>query len=188
LGGMLLILFGVANCFYGYTYFRVLLAIWGFVLGGALGLSAASQASPVVILAAGGIGAVLGALLIYFVFRAGVFIVGAALGYALAIVLLTRLGIQGNIPVLAVGGALVAGLLALMLNRAFIVLLTAIGGASSIVIGAVIILDGERVAQVLSERQVSAALMDMPLLVGLLWLLVALLGILSQYRTRSTHA
>lgn len=181
-GGVLITLFGLVNCFFGYLYFRVLLGIWGFFLGGALGLTLASEAAPIVVLIAGGLGAVGGALLIYFLFRVALFIVGAILGYALTLALLAALGRADNVFALALVGALIFGLAALLINRAFIIVITAFSGASTILTGVTLILDGERILRVFNERLLTPAFQDTPVLVGLFWMLLALAGILAQYR------
>jgi hypothetical protein len=187
-GGILIILFGVVNCFFGYVYFRLLLGIWGFFMGGALGLSLASDGSPVVVLAAGIIGAVLGALLIYLLFRVGVLIVGALLGYELTAALLAALGVNENILLLALAGAVIFGILALVMNRVFIVVLTAFSGASAIITGASLLLDAERITTAFAERRFDPVFADTPLLVGLIWLLLAVAGIVIQYRSLGAEA
>lgn len=184
-GGVLITLFGIVNCFFGYLYFRVLLGIWGFFLGGALGLSLASEAAPIVILVAGAVGAFLGAFLIYTLFRVGLFIVAAALGYGLTLALLPALGRGDNGSALV--GALVFGLAALLLNRPFIIVITAFSGASTIITGAALILDSERVMRVFNERQLLPAFQDTPVLVGLFWMLLALAGILAQLRQQDAE-
>jgi hypothetical protein len=182
-GGILIILFGIVNCFFGYIYFRLLLGVWGFFMGGALGLSLASDAAPVVVLAAGLIGAVLGALLIYLLFRVGVLIIGALLGYALTAALLATLGVGENIFLLALAGAAIFAVLALVLNRVFIVVLTAFSGASAIVTGVSLLLNAERITTAFAERRFDPVLNDTPLIVGIFWLLLAVAGIVIQYRS-----
>lgn len=182
-GGILIILFGIVNCFFGYVYFRLLLGVWGFFMGGALGISLASDAAPVVVLAAGLIGAVLGALLIYLLFRVGLLIIGALLGYALTAALLAALGINENILLLALGGALIFGILALVLNRVFIIVLTAFSGASAIITGVSLLLDAERITTAFAERRFDPVFADTPLIVGVFWLLLAVAGIFIQYRS-----
>lgn len=182
-GGILIILFGIVNCFFGYIYFRLLLGIWGFFMGGALGLSLVSDSAPVVVLAAGLIGAVLGALLIYLLFRVGVLLIGALLGYALTAALLAALGVNENILLLALVGAVIFGVLALVMNRAFIIVLTAFSGASALITGASLLLDAERITTAFIERRFAPVFEDTPLIVGLIWLLLAVAGIVVQYRS-----
>ena len=182
-GGILIILFGIVNCFFGYVYFRLLLGVWGFIMGGVLGISLASDGAPVVVLAAGLIGAVLGAVLIYLLFRVGVLIIGALLGYVLTAALLAQLGFSENIFLLALVGAVIFGILALVINRVFIIVLTAFSGASAIITGVSLLMNAERVTQAFAERRFDPVFADTPLIVGVFWLLLAVAGIFIQYRS-----
>jgi hypothetical protein len=182
-GGILIILFGIVNCFFGYVYFRLLLGVWGFFMGGALGISLASDGAPIVVLAAGLIGAIIGALLIYLLFRVGVLLIGALLGYALTAALLAALGINENIFVLSLGGAATFALLALFMNRVFIIVLTAFSGASAIITGVSLLLDAERITRAFAERRFAPVSAETPLIVGVFWLLLAVAGIIIQYRS-----
>ena len=183
ISGVLIILFGVVNCFFGYGIFRLLLGIWGFLLGGGLALNLVSDAPPVTILVVGAVGAVVGALLIYFLFRVGLFIIGTILGYTLTVALLTALGISENVLLLALVGALVFGLLALLMDRVFIIVLTAFSGASTIVTGVSLLLDPQRVTQIISAGEFGPAFAETPALVGVIWLLLAISGMMVQYRS-----
>ncbi len=182
-GGILIILFGIVNCFFGFVYFRLLLGVWGFIMGGVLGISLASDGAPIVVLAAGLIGAVLGALLIYLLFRVGVLIIGALLGYTLTAALLAQLGFSENLFLLALIGAAIFAILALVLNRVFIVVLTAFSGASAILTGVSLLMNAEQVTQAFTERRFDPMLADTPLIVGIFWLLLAVAGIFIQYRS-----
>jgi hypothetical protein len=182
-GGILIILFGIVNCFFGYVYFRLLLGVWGFIMGGVLGISLASDGAPIVVLAAGLIGAILGAMMIYLLFRVGVLIIGALLGYTLTAALLAQLGFNENLFLLALIGAAIFAILALVLNRVFIIVLTAFSGASAILTGVSLLLNGERVMQAFAERRFDPMLADTPLITGIFWLLLAVAGIFIQYRS-----
>ena len=183
IGGMVITLFGILNCFFGYRWFRVLLAIWGFFLGGALGMSLVAQGAPLVILIVGFISAILGAIAITLLFRVAVFLVGAVLGYSLTLALLTTLGVSGNVLLWALLGAAIFGAVALLLNRYFVVIITAFSGASTILTGVTLILTGEQVIEAFRQREaLQAAVDNPPALVGVIWLLLALAGIIIQYR------
>jgi hypothetical protein len=188
IGGVIVIAFGIINCFFGYLHFRLLLAVWGFLLGGSLGVSMTAQAAPLATLVAGIFGAVLGALLIYLLFRIGVFLAGAAFGYLLTAALLSTAGVTDSPMLLAGGGALLFGLLALMLNPLFIILVTAFSGASAILTGVALILDSERLLAAFSARQLAPAFQEVPAVVGVFWLILALTGVVTQYRARSGGA
>ena len=183
-GGIIITLFGILNCFYGYRWFRVLLGIWGFFLGGALGMSLTAQAAPLVILIVGIVSAILGAIAIIVLFRVAVFVVGAVLGYSLTLALLTNLSVPDNILLWALLGAVIFGGLALLLNRYFVVIITAFSGASAILTGVTLMLTGEQVIGAFQQQQaIQSALDNPPALVGIFWLLLALSGTIIQYRS-----
>jgi hypothetical protein len=182
-GGIVITLFGIMNCFFGYRWFRVLLGIWGFFLGGALGMSLVAQAAPLVILIVGIVSAILGAIAILVLFRVAVFLVGAVLGYSLTLALLTNLRVPGNVLLWALLGAVIFGALALWLNQYFIILVTAFSGASAILTGVTLILTGEQAILAFRQREaIQTAFDNPPALVGVFWLLLALAGIAIQYR------
>ena len=181
--GILIVLFGILNCFFGYTYFRVLLAFWGFIIGGVLTLPLLQQdIAPLTAIIIGVFGAMLGAALSLLVFRIGVFIAGAALGYTLVTMVLSATQAPENGLVLALVGGLIVGLLSLALNRLFIIALTAIGGAAIIITGMTMLFDPERIGQAVATQQPGPILADLPPHIVLVWLLLVIFGILSQYR------
>ncbi|MAS34752.1 MAG: hypothetical protein CL610_12145 [Anaerolineaceae bacterium] len=181
--GILIVLFGILNCFFGYTYFRVLLAFWGFIIGGVLTLPLLQQdIAPLTAIIIGVFGAMLGAALSLLVFRIGVFIAGAALGYTLVTMVLSATQAPENGLVLALVGGLIVGLLSLALNRLFIIALTAIGGAVIIITGMTMLFDPERIGQAVAAQQFGPVLTDLPPHIVLVWLLLVIFGILSQYR------
>ena len=179
IGGLVIILFGALNCYLGYKWFRVLLGIWGFIFGGGLGMTLMAQAPPLFVLVAGMIGAAAGTFLIYFLFRMGIFLIGAVLGYMLATALFASFGTGENALLYGLVGAAIFGGLALLLKRYFVIVITAFLGASTIVTGLTLIAEGERIMQTINEEQV--ALRDAPTTVGAVWLLFAVSGILIQY-------
>ena len=91
-------------------------------------------------------------------------------------------GIEGD-PGGGAAGALIFGLLALLANRAFIVVLTAFSGASALITGISLLLDSDRFTRMFSTRQLDPAFAQAPVLVGVIWLGLAILGIVVQYRT-----
>src|SRR5690242_19396738 len=75
---------GVVSCFFGYRLFRVVLALFGFILGAlaASSIMAASNESAMLIAAA--VGGVIGAGILYAAYFIGVTLVGAGLGALVA--------------------------------------------------------------------------------------------------------
>jgi hypothetical protein len=134
---ILLLCFGLLQCFLGYRILRVMLAILGFALGaiagGALGsLPFTAAASPLLlffgVLVGGLVGGVIGALLFALLYYVGVFLIGVELGVALAAMLGTAIGLSHVWLVMILLG-IICGILSLLLQRTLIILATAFGGA-----------------------------------------------------------
>lgn len=132
---IVLVLGGIVACFFGYRLFRIVLAFAGFILGGLLASSVfgISDTGPMVV--AFLVGGLIGAAILIAAYFVGVALVGAGLGAAaanllfaasdqpphfLVIVMLTILGAAG----------------AMYLQRYFIIVGTAFGGAWTLMVGA----------------------------------------------------
>ncbi len=135
-GGLLAILYGLIACFFGWRVFRFTLTVAGVLIGGALGYSAGAGSLVFAI-----IGAVIGGLLLYALFRIGIFVAGALLGAVLGIALGLLIGLeQGGLMLLAVIiGVVAGGLIALVLQKLVVVASTAFSGAASLVGGLALI-------------------------------------------------
>jgi hypothetical protein len=128
---------GLITCLAGYRLFRFVLAIWGFILGAAIGSSMMGVGSAVYMIAAGLVGGILGALALVFAYFVGVALVGAGMGALVAHVAWSQFG-QGDPPAAVVIGASVGGaIVAMMLQRYVIIIGTAFSGAWLVVVGAV---------------------------------------------------
>lgn len=148
-----------------------------------LALTLTAQAAPLVTLVAAVVGAIIGPLLIFFAFRVGLFLVGAGGGFVLAAALMTSLGYnQSLLPVGLIGGV-IFGFLALFLRRPVIIILTALLGASAIVLGASMVLNGERAIAAFNAGQYTAIFGTSGPLISLLWILLALAGAVLQLRS-----
>ena len=132
---VVLLLGGLLACFAGYRVFRIVLGIYGFILGALIASSAmgAEQTGWTILAAiAGGLAGAVILILAYFL---GVALLGAGLGALGANVIGTALGQEPHVAVvviLAIAGALAA----LALQRYVIVLATAFGGAWTAIVGA----------------------------------------------------
>jgi hypothetical protein len=130
------------SCLAGYRLFRIVLAIYGFVLGAVIASSIVGVTNTLGMLAAALGGGLVGALTLVFAYFAGIALVGAALGALLTHGLWTQFG-GGDPPALLIVGASIAGALAAMfLQRYVIVVGTAFGGAWTIVVGLMSMLQG----------------------------------------------
>jgi hypothetical protein len=139
---VLIIAGGAMACLAGYRLFRIVLAIYGFVLGAVIASSIVGVTNTIGMLAAALGGGLIGALTLVFAYFAGIALVGAALGALLTHGLWTQFA-GGDPPALLIVGASIAGALAAMfLQRYVIVVGTAFGGAWTIVVGLISILQG----------------------------------------------
>jgi hypothetical protein len=149
---VILLLGGLLACFAGYRVFRVVLGIYGFILGVLLASSiVGTEHTFWTVLASLGIGA-LGALVLIGAYFVGVALIGAGLGAGLANLIWAGIGGEPHIIVvivLAIAGALVA----LALQRYVIIVATAFGGAQTVVVGAAAML-GNRAAAETAARTV----------------------------------
>ena len=142
---ILLVLGGALSCFAGYRLFRIVLGIYGFVLGAMLASSAMGVTHPTGMIVASLVGGVCGALLLMFAYFIGIALAGAGLGALIAHVAWSGVG-TGDPPAVAVVVLSVLGSIgAMFLQRYVIIVSTAFGGAWTIIVGGLAIA-GERSA------------------------------------------
>jgi len=141
-GAVVLLLWGLADCFWGYRIFRFAIALLGALAGGWLLAAGAAQlgAGEGLRWAGFAVGALLGAVLSWGIYRVGVFVLGFAFGFTVAISLLP---VMGDSLLLVVAGAvgLAAGLLALALQRVLLAAATAWSGAFRLALAAAFFFD-----------------------------------------------
>jgi hypothetical protein len=140
----LLLLGGIISCFFGYRLFRTVLAIFGFIVGGMLASSIFGVSNTTLMLVAWIVGGAIGAFILIFAYFLGVALAGAAIGAAVANLMFS---IGNRDPrVLVVIACSVAGAIAAMyLQRYFIIVFTAFGGAWTMIVGAMALV-GDRQA------------------------------------------
>ena len=187
--GMIGILFGLAMTFLGYRLFLILLPIWGFVFGLVLGAQAvqaifgdaflATVTSWVIGFMAGALFAVLSYL--FFAFAVG--IIAFSLGYSVIVGIWAALGLDFGLIawLLAVVAGVVMILLTLRFRLAKLVIEigTAVLGAAAVFTS--ILLMFVPVTRVM-EAPLQAAL-DQSVLLVILFVVLAVLGFVYQYRT-----
>jgi len=141
--GVVGIIFGLTALFAGYRLFLVLLPIWGFFAGFAIGAQAlqalfgtgflSELTSWIVGLAVG----ILFAVLSYLFYLVGVAILAGSIGYALGAGIIFAINPDWNLLAFLVGivAAIVVAALVILLNiqKWVIILLTSIGGAGAII-------------------------------------------------------
>jgi uncharacterized protein DUF4203 len=180
---VLLLVGGVIAWSAGYRLFRVVLSLYGFILGALVGTSifGASDTTLLIFGALGG--GIVGAMIMFFGYFVGVALVGAAIGALCIHLLWNRFG--GDPHPFAVIFAAVAGAAAAMaLQRYVIIGGTAFGGAWTMLLGGLSLTDyGKRLAA-RPEVWVVYPLDPSPnraLLVGA-WLVLGLIGVFVQLR------
>lgn len=132
---IVLLLGGTVACFFGYRLFRIVLAIFGFIIGALAASSVFGVSDTGPMLAAALVGGLIGAAILFAAYFVGVALVGAGLGAAAANLVFTTLDQQPHflaIVLFAVAGA--AG--AMYLQRYFIIVGTSFGGAWTLIVGA----------------------------------------------------
>ena len=132
---VLLVLGGALSCFAGYRLFKIVLAIYGFILGAMLASSMMGVSNTTGMAAAALLGGVAGALILVFAYFVGIALVGAGLGALVAHVGWGWVR-PGDPPaavviVLAIFGSIGA----MLLQRYVIIVATAFGGAWTVIVG-----------------------------------------------------
>jgi hypothetical protein len=130
---------GALSCFFGYRLFKVVLALFGFIIGGLAASSVFGESAATAMVIAAVVGGLCGAFLLLAAYFLGVALVGAGVGVATVHVIWTQ--IQGDPhPAVVIVFAVLGALLATWLQRYVIILGTAFGGAWTVVVGAAALL------------------------------------------------
>ena len=175
----LLLAAGVLSCFFGYRLFRTVLAIFGFILGGMLASSVFGVSNTTMMLVAWVVGGLAGAFILIFAYFLGVALAGASIGAAVANVMFS---IGNRDPrVLVVVLFSVAGAIAAMyLQRYFIIVFTAFGGAWTMIVGAMALVGDRNALNAATSGDVWVAYPLNPApgqrWVVYMWLFLSLLG------------
>lgn len=147
---IVLLLGGLLSCFAGYRVFRIVLGIYGFIIGALLASSfmGTDQTLWMVLAAIGG--GIAGALILIAAYFVGVALIGAGIGALAANLTWAAFDSEPNVFVVilfAVAGALGA----LALQRYVIIVSTAFGGAWTALVGAFALM-GDRLAVEAASR------------------------------------
>jgi hypothetical protein len=137
-------LFGLLICFFGYKIFRLVLAILGFVIGASfiagVGFTLTDGNEILIILIAGIAGGLVAAVILLFLYSAGVFLLGALFGISVFSGILMLINIDTS-PLLYIMPAILGGIIALLLQKFMIILITSFAGAWIAVIGTLYVLN-----------------------------------------------
>ena len=132
---ILLVLGGALSCFAGYRLFKIVLGIYGFVLGAMLASSAMGATNTTGMIVAAIVGGVCGAALLMFAYFIGIALVGAGLGALVAHVAWSGIR-SGDPPAIAVIVLSIMGSIgAMFMQRYVIIVATAFGGAWTVIVG-----------------------------------------------------
>ena len=151
---ILLLLSGALTCFAGYRLFRVVLAIYGFILGAMLASSVMGISNTAGMILAALLGGIAGALILVFAYFVGIALVGAGLGALIAHIGWSTMR-TGDPPAAAIIVMAVLGAIAAMvLQRYVIIVSTAFGGAWTILVGSLALVGDRAAARAVSTGEV----------------------------------
>jgi hypothetical protein len=177
---------GLVSCFAGYRLFRVVLSIYGFILGALLATSIAGAGTTGTLLIWALVGGLAGAAILNLAYFLGVVLVGASIGALLATVLFGRGGGDPHMLVVvlfAIAGAVAAS----MLQRYVIVAGTAFGGAWTALVGAMALVGDKAAAKAASTNDVWVVYPLDPApgrkWLPIVWLVLGLAGLVVQLRS-----
>ena len=129
---ILTILFGLLICLFGYRILRLVLAVAGFIIGASfiagVGFTLTEGKEIIIIVIASLGGGLIAAVILLFLYSAGVFLLGALFGIVIFSGTLAISNIDAT-PLLYIGPALFGGILALLLQKFMIILITSFTGA-----------------------------------------------------------
>jgi len=180
---------GAAFTFYGFKFFLVLLPLWAFVVGFAAGAQALSTLFGDGFLATVSgwvVGFILGAVfavISYLWYWAAIVLLGGGLGYTIGVGLMGWLGIHGFLAVVVgvlVGAVFAVGTILLKAPRILVVVFTSLGGAATVVGGALLIIG--RIPVSGFGDGVLAAVLEDSLIWFVAWIVIAALGVVYQAR------
>jgi hypothetical protein len=132
---IVLLIGGIISCFFGYRLFRIVLSIFGFIIGAlaASSIFGASDTLPMVIAAV--VGGLAGAAILFLAYFLGVALVGAGLGATMANLAFAVGDRAPNIWAVVLL-SIVGAACAMYLQRYFIIVGTSFGGAWTLLVGA----------------------------------------------------
>jgi hypothetical protein len=137
---IILIVGGLLACFAGYRLFRVVLGIYGFILGALLASSIMAPGEPWPLVVAALVGGLIGAVLLNLAYFVGVALLGAGAGALLLHLVSAQLGRGDPHVAVVVIFAVLGAIAATQLQRYVIVFATAFGGEAFRLVAAIGIL------------------------------------------------
>ncbi|MGE3958198.1 MAG: DUF4203 domain-containing protein [Vicinamibacterales bacterium] len=133
---VVLLLGGVLACFAGHRLFRIVMGIYGFILGAMIGSAVVGPENTTGMLVGAAVGGVVGSAVLVLAWFVGVALVGAGLGVLVAHLAWSQVA-SGDPPTVAIVAVVLAGAVgAMVLQKYVIVVGTAFAGAWTVVLAA----------------------------------------------------
>ena len=180
---IVLVIGGAVACFAGYRLFRVVLAIYGFILGALLASSVMGISNHAGMIVAAIVGGVIGALLFTFAYYVCIGLIGAAMGTLLLHIIWDYAKHTEPTTIAVIIASVAGAVIAMALQRYVIIVSTSFSGAWTIIVGG-LALTGNR------EAERAAAAGNVWILypftpatgrwVVVLWFVLALMGLAVQ--------
>ena len=139
---IVLVIGGIVACFFGYRLFRIVLAIFGFILGAFLASSIFGMSDTGPMLIAFLVGGLIGSAILFLAYYAGVALIGAGLG-AFAANLAFAAGDTAPHFLVVIFMSIAGAAAAMYLQRYFIIVGTAFGGAWTMIVGVMAMIGDE---------------------------------------------
>jgi hypothetical protein len=189
---VLLVAGGALACLAGYRLFRVVLSVYGFILGALLASSLMSPGDHWQMIVGALVGGLIGAVVLNLGYFVGVALLGAGAAALLLHVVWTRVA-HGDPHILLVVAVAVAGAIAAtQLQRLVIIAVTAFGGAWTVVVGVLALLGDRpaRAAATAGDVWVAYPLSGAPYRWAALggWIALSLAGLALQLRGKAKKA
>jgi uncharacterized protein DUF4203 len=151
---IVLVLCGALACFAGYRLFKIVLGIYGFILGAMLASSMMGTGNTTGMVVGALVGGIAGALLLMFAYFIGIALVGAGLGALVAHLGWGYVGSGDPPPVVVVVFSILGSIAAMLLQRYVIIVATAFGGAWTVIVGTTALIGSRSAARAASAGDV----------------------------------
>lgn len=180
---VLLVVGGLISCLAGYRFFRVVLVLYGFILGALVASSLVGAGNTTQLVVAAIAGGAAGGLILYLAYFVGVALVGAAAGVFVAHAISAQLGRDPE-PLVVILSAVAGAAAAMVLQRYVIVIATAFGGAWTLIVGTLALTGTSRATKTASSSGVSViypfSLPPEDRWLVIVWVVFGIIGILVQ--------
>ena len=180
---LVLVVGGVIACFFGYRLFRIVLALFGFIIGALFASSLFASSAHGAMVAAAIVGGLLGAAVLIAAYFIGVAVVGAGLGAAIANLVFAGSNRDPHF-VLVMLCAIAGAIGATYLQRYFIIVGTAFGGAWTLIVGAMAAIGNRKAMEAAASGDVWVAYPLDPApgqqWVRVAWIVLGLIGLAVQ--------